>query len=158
MWKDQDIGLGVFIILLSGVLLTQTTDLSESTAMFPKWLLWLMILSGVLIILKACIRLRRGAQPQHHMSMREFWVEAGIPGGILLIACMLLELLGFYICSFLILMAVSIAQDWILEGSYHPTKSGLLRLCGFSLGISVLMFICFSLLLSLPTPVGIFGF
>ncbi|MCI8649045.1 MAG: hypothetical protein HFG20_02905 [Anaerotruncus sp.] len=158
MWKDQDIGLGVVIILLSSLFLTQTAKLSSASAMFPKWLLWMMVFAAVLIIVKACVRLKRKGQPKQHISLREFGIEAGIPGGMLLLACLLLELLGFYICCFLILIAVSILQDWILEGRYSLTKAGLLRILCFSGGVSVLMFFCFSVLLSLPTPAGILGF
>ena len=155
--KDQDIGLGVIIILFASACLTQTMRLSEAVALFPKWLLWLMVASGVLIILRALLRLKKGEEPYHRMTGKEFVLEAGLPGAILVLICCLLETLGFYICSFLILCAVSLLQKWVSTGSLKMPGKEWLKLLAFSLGMTALMYLCFSFLLSLPTPVGVLG-
>lgn len=154
---NQDVSLGTIIILLSGFFLTQAVKLPKSSAMYPKWLLYLMIVSGVCIIIRACLAVRKGDQEKKAITGKEFITEVAVPGGILLIACFLTGIVGFYISSFFILCAVSVAQEWIIEGAWRPAKNKMIRIAGYGLGVTVFMYICFSVLLSLPTPKGFLG-
>jgi len=158
MKMNQDVGLGTGIILLSGLFFTQAGKLPENSAMYPKWLLYLMTFSGVCMIIRACLAARKGQQENQAITGKEFITEIGIPGGILLAACFLIHVTGFYICSFFILCAISVAQEWIIEGAWKPEKSKVIRTAAYGLGVTAFMYICFSVLLSLPTPKGVLGF
>ncbi len=155
--KDQDIKLGLVTILFGAFYLTQALKLSGSAGLFPMALLYLIMLSGVLIILRAVIRIKKGKEYYHRMSFRQFMTDTGIPGGVLLIACLLLNVLGFYVCSLLIILFVSLIQHQLINGTWNPGRRRLVGILLFSLGSTAFMYLCFSILLSLPTPRGIFG-
>ncbi|MCM3712476.1 tripartite tricarboxylate transporter TctB family protein [Alkalihalobacillus oceani] len=156
--KDQDVKLGILVIMISGLFLTQTQKLPEEVAMYPKAILYLMMISGVCIILRAFHSMKKNGKSYHRLSMKEFLLESGIPGAVLLALCLFLNVLGFYITSFFIVVAVIMVQEYIIQGRFHFRRKFIVKSFVFAGCAIVFMFICFATLLSLPTPVGIFGF
>jgi hypothetical protein len=156
--KDQDIKLGIFSILFGLIFLTQTAKLSEKVGLFPGFCLVGIIALGALIAIKAVIDIKKRRKYFHGMSISRFFVEAAIPGSVLLIACLLLDILGFYICSFLILMAVCYLQDLLTTKTLNQGFRNFFIVLSFSIVSVIFLYVCFALLLQLPATRGIFGF
>jgi hypothetical protein len=156
--KDQDIKLGIFSILFGLIFLTQTSKLPEKVKLYPQFCIVAIIGLGALIAIKAVIDIKKGQKYFHGMSISRFLVEAVIPGGVLLIACLLLDILGFYICSFLILMTVCYLQDFLITKTLNQGFRSFFIVLSFSLMSVLFLYVCFKLLLQMPTTRGIFGF
>jgi hypothetical protein len=156
--KDQDIKLGIFSVLFGLIFLTQASKLPERIGVYPKFCIIAIIGFGALIAIKAVIDIKKKQKYFHGMSISKFLVEAAIPGGGLLIACLLLDILGFYICSFLILMTVCYLLDFLITKTLNQGFRSFFIVLSFSLMSVLFLYVCFNLLLQLPTTRGVFGF
>ena len=92
------------------------------------------------------------------LSRREFLFESGLPGAVLLAFYALADFLGFYIVSFLVIVVIVFLQEYIVEGRCRFGRKSLVETLVFALVSTILLYVSFSYMLSLPTPTGVFGF
>lgn len=156
--KDQDIQAGIVVILFALPLSTQFGKLSFMQSIYPKLLVALMALSGVGIILRAAAVARRAKQPYRVLSLRDFMLQAVVPGAFVIAMCLLLRRLGFYIDTFIVVAGICLLQDFIIEGRLRITARSAAKIFAFSAGCSAALYVCFNILLKLSTPIGMFGF
>ena len=150
--KSQDVALGAVICLVAAAFLFQTAELAVGAALFPRIALGGMLASGVLIAAKAAL----SQTGEGYITLRGAVRELAVPAAILFGCGALFQVLGFYICSFLIVALVGLYEEY-LEGG-RPGKKAVLRTLLLALGVTVFLVLVFALLLRLPTPQGIFGF
>jgi hypothetical protein len=155
--KDQDVILGFVILLLSGILWYQVGKIKGTPAIMPRIFIGMISVSGLGIIVRAIRRMKKTGKPYQKMGFREFLREAGLPGLVLLAICLSLEVLGFYICAFLLVIAVCILQTLIINKKLILTARNFLKIVLFALCATCFMFLSFWVLLSMPTPTGFLG-
>ncbi|MDR1316002.1 MAG: tripartite tricarboxylate transporter TctB family protein [Spirochaetales bacterium] len=155
--KDQDIILGFVILIVSGILWYQVDAIEGAPAIMPRIFISMISISGAGIIIRAIRCMIKTGKPYQKMNLREFLWEAGIPGGVLLMTCLFLEVLGFYICSFILIIAVCILQNIIINKKLTLTIRAFFKIVLFALCVTGFMFFCFWILLSMPTPTGFLG-
>lgn len=155
---DQDMKFGSILIFLSCILVWQVFSLPPSSALYPRALIYLTAFSGLGILFSAYRNFRDKGIPYRKLSFRDFLFESGLPGAVLLAFFSLAESLGFYVVSFLVIIAVSVLQEYIVEGRYRLTRKSAIETFIFAAGTTILLYVSFSFLLSLPTPTGVFGF
>jgi len=154
---DQDIILGISILLISGLFWIQRFKLSGGPAYLPTIALAIMSISGIGIAVNALIKLRKTGKPYKKINKDSFISELILPGGILLTVILLLDIIGFYIGAFLLVIFVCLLQNFIIDKKYKPTVKELAKISVFALGVVAFAYLCFSVLLSIPTPTGVFG-
>lgn len=147
---------GVILIIFSIIAYTQTLDLPEKSALFPQIILYGMAITGVLMVIDAIIkRKKHKAENEPTLTKNTFIFQILIPGAILLITYGLLSQFGFYISSFLLITVLFFYQTY---RSYHAKLTIKHFLKGLLVAtiVTVLMYVVFTVLLSLPTPSGRF--
>ena len=145
---------GTIIVLFSIAAYTQTTDLPPQSALFPKVILWAMGITGLLMILDAVVKGRKGKEESGtSIPRRDLIYQILIPGGIMLGAYILLRLFGFFITSFILVAFLFYYQTYKSYGTKLSLRHGAKGLI-FSASVTAVMFVIFSLLLGLPTPSG----
>ena len=154
-YSDAFFGAGV--ILFGSVYLWQLNKLSGETTLFPRALLYVIIFSGVAMIIRA-LRNAKAGKAETRFSGRAFLQDALIPGVVLLFFTWLLTKVGFYIGTFLVFSAICVLEEVAIKGKFRPEKRELLKMIGASVVSTIFMYLCFAVLLKLPTPKGPFGF
>ena len=155
--KDQDIQSGVVIILIALALSTQFGKLSFMQSIYPKLLVAAMGLSGVGIIAKAFLALRRTQRAHRVLTLRDFILQAAAPGAFVVILCLLLPTLGFYADAFIVVAGICLLQDFVISGRQGFSARLIARVLLFSAGVTVFLYVVFSVLLKLSTPKGFLG-
>lgn len=150
--RTQDRVLGAVIFLVAAAFFTQTMELSAMAALLPRIALGGMMIAGVLII---CVP-GHSANTDGYITGKEMFRELIVPAAILFGCGMLFRVLGFYICSFLIMALLGFYEEYLENGRLQrPTVCrSLLR----ALAVSGLLYVVFAVFLRLPTPEGILGF
>ncbi len=159
--KNKDVFFGIGVILLSCLFYSQVLTLPKGPAEFPRALLVLMLISGVGIVVRAIWRQRKGKDEEREeesVSLKEFVFNALIPSSILIVLCILMMFIGFYIGCFLLFILIFILQDVIIKGKFALKKKDVVKLLVSTLGVTVFLYLCFSVLLKLPVPMGPWGF
>ncbi len=173
--RVQDIAFGSVIIFIALAFRTQASRLPKKSSQFPSLILYLMIFSGAGLILSTLYSQYRNnrknelngknravTQPddndQPYISTRMFIMELLVPGMILIISTMLIRILGFYICTAIVVLSIFLFQGF--ADNRKSSMSGRVLFEGllFAVGTSAVMYVFFGLLLAVPTPKGIFGF
>ena len=159
MWKkDQDFFVGGFIILFALFLITQMGSLSFMQSIYPRVLAISMIIAGTGIIFRAAMEIKRTGKPYSALSLREFVLQAVIPGTFVIIMCLFLRKLGFYVATFIVMLGICVIQELVIHKKMRFTFNYISKILCFSVFSTVALYISFNVLLNLSTPVGIFGF
>lgn len=150
--KSQDRVLGAVIFLVAAAFFTQTMELSAMAALLPRIALGGMMIAGVLII---CIP-GPSANADGYITGKEMIQQLIVPAVILFGCGMLFRVLGFYICSFLIMVLLGLFEEHLENGQLQKSTvyQSLLR----ALIVSSLLYLIFAVFLRLPTPEGFLGF
>ena len=173
--RVQDIAFGSVIIFIALTFLTQAGRLPKKSSQFPSLILYLMIFSGAGLILSTLFSQyrnnrkkesdgnnRTGTQPhdeeQPYISTRMFIMELLIPGIILIFSTMLIRVLGFYICTAIVVLSIFLFQGFSNNRKNSISRRVLFEGLVFAIGTSAVMYVFFGVLLAVPTPQGIFGF
>ncbi|WP_416147548.1 tripartite tricarboxylate transporter TctB family protein [Salipaludibacillus sp. HK11] len=147
---------GVVLIIFSIIAYIQTLDLPDRSALFPQIILYGMAITGVLMIIDALIkRKKQKEENESTLTKNTFIFHIVIPGAILLTAYGLLSQLGFYITSFLLIMVLFFYQTYRSYEAKLTVRHFLKGLLVATI-VTVLMYVVFTVLLSLPTPSGRF--
>ena len=159
MWKkDQDFLVGGVIILLALFLITQMKSLSFMQSIYPRVLAIAMIIAGLGIILRAAKALKRTGKPYGALSLREFVLQALIPGTFVIVMCLLLRKLGFYATTFIVMLGICIIQDLVINKKIPLSLKYTSKILFFSALSTIALYVSFNVLLNLSTPIGVFGF
>lgn len=173
--RVQDIAFGSVIIFIALAFLTQASRLPKKSSQFPSLILYLMIFSGAGLILTTLYSQYRnnrkkkpggndgtGTHPQDneqpYISARMFIMELLVPGMILIISTMLIRILGFYICTAIVVLSIFLFQGYAHNRKSPMNRRALFEGLLFAIGTSAVMYVFFGVLLAVPTPKGIFGF
>lgn len=152
-----------FIFSVSGMvfcigMLLSLRGVKWDGAMAPTFVLAFMLLLCVLMFIDGIRKDRKGIDTAADFSLQDFFQGVILPGGTLLIACLLFQTLGFYVVTFLLVIVLLVMQDRITNGKYDFSLKRMLFCVVFALGETGFMYVMFKLLIHLPTPKGIFGF
>ena len=156
--KNQDIYLGIIILVIAAIFWQQAFKIRGNAAMLPKFFLVLISISGFGIIGSAIFKQIKTGKTYQKISLREFGLEIALPGTWLCIICFLFRYLGFYLCSFVFIIGVCLMQDYLINGKIELSAKHAGKLLMFSAGSSLFMFLCFRVVLKMLTPIGVFGF
>ncbi|GHS92568.1 hypothetical protein AGMMS50276_00750 [Synergistales bacterium] len=158
MKKDQDLWSGAVIILFALFLISQMKKLSFMQSVYPMTLAVLMIMAGIGILLRALITFKRTGKSYHALSLRDLVLQAVIPGSFVIVMCLLLRNLGFYIDVFIVMAGICVLQDFVIKGKLSISPKLAAKILAFSASCSVGLYISFNILLKLSTPAGFLGF
>ncbi|TGG93198.1 tripartite tricarboxylate transporter TctB family protein [Natronospirillum operosum] len=148
----SNIILGAVIVAFSVYFYSLTSGLPERSALFPRAVLWCMGISGLAIMGGALWKgLRHRTSDDDRAIGQALLFQIVIPGALLTIAFLLLRTLGFYMASAFLVFVVF---------CYHTYRAGEVRLgwpiyaraVTFSVVMTGMSFVVFSVLLGLPTP------
>ncbi|QQO09573.1 tripartite tricarboxylate transporter TctB family protein [Breznakiella homolactica] len=159
--KSKDVFFGIGIIVFVGIFYSQTVNLPPKAAEFPRVLLALMLIAAVGIIVRSLWRQKKGKAEEREeksISFKEFVLIALIPSGILFAICALMTVIGFYLGCFLLFIVIYILQDVIIKGKFSLKRKDVITLLISTTAICVVFYVCFSVLLRLPVPIGPWGF
>ena len=159
--KNKDVFFGIAVIIFAIAFFNQTLRLPTEPAMFPRILLTMILISGVGMIARALWQQKKGTAEEENkskMSLKEFGLNALLPAGILIVMVYLMRFLGFYLGSFLLFIVIFIMQDLIINKRFSLRGKEIFKLILSTVGVTVLLYIVFSILLRLPTPIGPLGF
>ncbi|MDQ7732474.1 tripartite tricarboxylate transporter TctB family protein [Halomonas sp. SpR1] len=153
--------LGVVVLLSSIFFYLQTTDLPERSALFPQFILWGLVIVGILLIFQALLEGRKKVSQEVSEARREergqfndiLIFQVAVPGGLLLVAYGLLVSVGFYPASTFLVFTIYSYHAYRIDAA--NLKSALwMRAIFFALVITLFMYLIFTLLLGLPAPSG----
>ena len=119
MKKDQDIWAGIVIILLGLFLLGQMGSLSFMQSVYPRVLASIMVVAGVGVVLRAVLIFKSVKKPYQKLSMRDFLLQAAIPGAFVIIVSFYLRELGFYVGAFIVVSGICLLQDFVAKGKLN---------------------------------------
>ena len=137
------IGLGmiaVFCILLWQILSIKVPD----SRIFPAAASIVIGISGLSLIVRAFMGKVNGDVSKLRIHAKEIITLA-----ILVVACLLFDVLGFYATLLIMLFAISLCVEYPLTGRK------VLFSFVYSIAITVLCFVCFNICLGLTTPFGV---
>lgn len=154
--------MGVVILWFSLISYQQVRTINKNSAMFPKLIILLLFISGVGLTASsifALIKEGRKETPEEdvgYLTKEMFLFQLVFPGIIFLVNLLLLKLLGMYITTFFLVSMLMIYQEFLL-GSLKKSKKFFLVVGLYGVGAAIGMYLIFSVLLSMPTPIGVFG-
>ena len=163
VFKRKDFLLGLSVCLLVCFFFWHMGDIPGGANVFPGMLLIMMGICGAGLLIKDIIAARKeaadsesGKQNMNKQSMKEFVLQVLIPAAILLASTLLLRSLGFYLVSSLAVFAIMLYQNWI--DGIKPSAVIMSKHLLFAVCVGVAMYAIFHMLISMPTPRGVFGF
>lgn len=154
----QDFWIGVIILIICAALIPSTTIIKGDAKIYPSVSLGFTAFCGMLLIIYSIVKRDKTDTKKKKTTLSDFLYEVVIPGIILFTVAVLLEHLGFPICSFILVFVVSIYQKVNQEGFHQLTGRFIFMKFLFALAVAVLVYLVFTVALHLPTPKGIFGF
>ncbi|MBQ9196425.1 MAG: tripartite tricarboxylate transporter TctB family protein [Clostridia bacterium] len=157
MIQYADAFFGAGVMVFGAIYLWQLNKLSGETTLFPRALLYVIIFSGLAMIVRA-LRKAKAGKAETEFSGKAFLRDALIPGGILLFFTWALTKVGFYIGTFLVFCAICVLEEVTIKGKFRPPMKELLKMLLAAVVSTGFMYICFAVLLKLPTPRGPLGF
>ncbi|WP_100374494.1 tripartite tricarboxylate transporter TctB family protein [Bacillus sp. FJAT-45037] len=151
---NSNIVLGIIILIFSAFAWTQTGELPNQSALFPKLIIIGLGITGVLMIVDTIIkRDKSGKRVENDLDRQVIVFQILIPGLILVLAYFSLILFGFYVTSFLLVITVFFYQNY-RTNQQKITKRLSLKAIVFAGIVTSFMYVLFTLLLNLPTPQG----
>lgn len=155
--------LGVVTLLSALLLLLQTTDLPERSALFPQLVLWGIAATGILMIFQAFLERRKAAIEGTRETQRKeraqlssiLFFQVFIPGSLMLVGYLILLAVGFYPASAFLVFTIYGYHSYRIDSAQLNPQT-FIRAVVFALVITVFMYLVFTLLLGLPAPSGNF--
>jgi hypothetical protein len=164
--RRKDSLLGVMVCLAAAFFFWHTRDIPGGAAIFPRLLLALIGFFGLLLLIQdllagikesaASTGETRESKYISKTAVGDFVRQILMPASILIISVALLKYMGFYAVSAFAIIAIMLYQDWI--DRVKPNIPIFLKHVIFSVCVITGLYILFNLILSLPTPRGVFGF
>ena len=149
-----NIVLGVMGLFFSIAAYTQLAGLPAQSAMFPRITIVGMGIASLLLIVDTLWKHSKGKfKSESGLTKEIILFQIAIPGAMLFATYFLLRLFGFYISSYLLVLAVYFYQTNRANG-VKLCQMQMLKGLGVALVITGAMYIIFTMLLSLPVPRG----
>lgn len=141
----------VLFITLGGVfLLTEAVAIDGISRYFPIAVYASVVILGVCILLMDFFSLAPEKRtPKNHGKM-----AITLYMFMMSVSYLLLEVLGFYTSTFLCVLAMTWYGMFVLSEN-HKTVGNILRVLAFSIGILLIEYACFSLLMDVRPPEGL---
>lgn len=146
--RKSDLLAGLASVLVAVVFMVQGLELSDRSNTFPKVLEIFLIVSGLYLIIRGIKTnaVEKGGEVETDVD----WVRATVivVATFVYVAC--LVYIGFYVSTFVYL----ILGSWYLNEK-GLTLPALLFSSFFSIGITVVLYLTFTVFLKVPTPTGL---
>lgn len=151
--------LGISVVALSVFLFAAACRIKiDEASAVPKIVIAFMGAMGLCMIFESIVKYRKGLDISLKVTAGDLFGGIILPGSLLVATCLLLEVLGFYISAFLLVISVFILQSRISNGRNDFSLRRIIFVALFALGTSLFMYLIFRILFGLQTPKGIFGF
>ena len=154
---DFYFGIAIIIFAVTGYYFAMGIKHEES-AMMPKFVLGFIAVMGFGISASSVINRARGKEDMTKVKGSEILGGILLPGAFLIGAYLLINVLGFYVAEFVLIVSLMMLQAKVTDGRIKFTAKNVITTLLFA-GISMaVMYGIFHFIFALPTPKGIFGF
>ncbi len=153
--KNVSIGIGSVVFgaffFISALGIKESKASSASASLFPKVITALIVLMGLLLLLREYVRMRNGASSSKPIELKNVKLVIIFCGSMLLYA-LLLNTLGFIVCTFLYLTSMAVLLD------KNRNKRSIVYSIIFGIFLTAAIYLMFNNFFNATLPVGmIFG-
>ncbi len=156
--SDFFFGLVVIIFGIIGCYLTKTTIKMHSSRQMPMLLFGFIAAMGLGMSTSSVINRAKSKEDQTTVDWKDLLLGIVLPGSLLIITWILIRWLGYYVSTFLLIVALMILQEKTADGKFDFSLKNIFVILGFALVITIIMYLIFHFIFGLPTPKGILGF
>lgn len=156
--SDFFFGLVVIIFGIIGLYITKNTIRMSSSRQMPMLLFGFIALMGLGMSISSIINRTRNKEDQTKVDWKDLLVGIILPGALLVLTWVLIRWLGYYVSTFLLIIVLMILQAKTADGKIEFTSKKVIITLGFALAVTIVMYLIFHFIFSLPTPKGVFGF
>lgn len=142
----NDMYIAFILIIISGVVLWETSGLNKMSAVFPRTIGYILLVLSIIYMITSIMK------PTYEKAFEGIDRKkvAVMSLGILLYA-VLIWIFGFLIAS----LCYIFSFVWYLQGDLSVPKKRLMRAVVASIGVTIVFFIIFKFLLNVPLPLGL---
>ena len=145
LWRNSELYVGLGMIAVFCILLWQIAIISvPESRIFPGFATAVIGISGLSLVIRACQGKAHGDASKLRIHTKEL-----IAFAILVVACFLFDILGFYTTLLFMLFAISLCVEYPLTGKKVAFS------IVYSIIVTILCFVCFGIFLGLMTPRGV---
>lgn len=145
LWRNSELYVGLGMIAVFCILLWQVIIISvPESRIFPGFATAVIGISGLALVIRAIQGKIGGDASKLRIHAKELAAFA-----ILLAACFLFDILGFYTTLLFMLFAISLCVEYPLTGKKVAFS------IVYSIIVTILCFVCFGIFLGLMTPRGV---
>ena len=145
LWRNSELYVGLGMIAVFCILLWQIAIISvPESRIFPGFAAAVIGISGLSLVIRACQGKAHGDASKLRIHAKELAAFA-----ILVVACFLFDILGFYTTLLFMLFAISLCVE------YPLTRKKVAFSIVYSIIVTILCFVCFGIFLGLMTPRGV---
>lgn len=147
-----DLAFGAIVAAGAVVLLIEAADLPRRSGLFPRAVLWCVLVVGLGLLLTSALDILRGA-PGDSASGRGWRDGILVPAAILIGAGAILYAFGFYVVSPILILTVYLWHT-------HATVGDALSARNLRTGVTLafvatgVMYLIFNIVIGLPAPSG----
>ena len=156
--SDFFFGLVVIIFGIIGCYIAKNTIRMSSSRQMPMLLFGFIALMGLGMSISSVVNRAKEKEDQTKVDGKDLVIGILIPGAILILTWVLIRWLGYYVSTFLLIIVLMILQAKTADGKIEFTLKKVLVTVGFAIAVTIVMYLIFHYVFSLPTPKGIFGF
>lgn len=156
--SDFFFGLVVIIFGIIGLYITKNTIRMSSSRQMPMLLFGFIALMGLGMSISSIINRAKNKEDQTKVDWKDLLVGIILPGTILILTWVLIRWLGYYVSTFLLIIVLMILQTKTADGKIDFSSKKVIITLGFALAVTIVMYLIFHFIFSLPTPKGVFGF
>ena len=145
LWRNSELYVGLGMIAVFCILLWQVIIITvPESRIFPGFAAAVIGISGLSLVIRACQGKAYGDASKLRIHAKELAAFA-----ILVVACFLFDILGFYTTLLFMLFAISLCVE------YPLTRKKVVFSIVYSIIVTILCFVCFGIFLGLMTPRGV---
>ena len=145
LWRNSELYVGLGMIAVFCILLWQVIIITvPESRIFPGFATAVIGISGLALVIRAIQGKIGGDASKLRIHAKELAAFA-----ILLAACFLFDILGFYTTLLFMLFAISLCVEYPLTGKKVAFS------IVYSIIVTILCFVCFGIFLGLMTPRGV---
>jgi hypothetical protein len=142
----KDVISAVVLVIISGVVLWETSGLNEMSAVFPRTIGYILLVLSLFYLVKSIAKPTYEKVFEGTDKRKVLVMSLGV-----LIYAVLIWIIGFLIASLCYLFSII----WYLQGAKEEPKRRIFRAGIASLSVSVGFYFIFKFLLNVPLPLGI---
>jgi hypothetical protein len=142
----KDVISAVVLVIISGVVLWETSGLNEMSAVFPRTIGYILLVLSLFYLVKSIAKPTYEKVFEGTDKRKVLVMSIGV-----LIYAVLIWIIGFLVASLCYLFSII----WYLQGKQEGPKKRIFRAGIASLSVSVGFYFIFKFLLNVPLPLGI---